>query len=104
DRRSGAVFVVPLESDEYRIPADGKLRVYRSRDRGESWQPLSRGLPDHAYMSVLRGAMDVDNLDPCGVYFGTTAGTIFASNDGGESWMQLPCTLPRILSVSVFTD
>ncbi len=105
DRRSGAVYVVPLESDEYRIPSEGKLRVYRSRDRGESWQPLSRGLPqERAYMNVLRGAMDVDHLDPCGVYLGTTAGTVYFSNDGGDSWSQLPCTLPRVLSVSVFPD
>lgn len=105
DRRSRAVYVVPLESDEYRMPPEGKLRVYRSRDGGESWQPLSRGLPqERAYMGVLRGAMDVDHLEPCGVYLGTTAGTVFVSNDGGESWTQLPYTLPRILSVSVFAD
>jgi photosystem II stability/assembly factor-like uncharacterized protein len=55
-------------------------------------------------MNVLRGAMDVDHLEPCGVYLGTTAGTVYVSNDGGDSWSQLPCTLPRILSVSVFAD
>jgi hypothetical protein len=48
--------------------------------------------------------MDVDNLDPCGVYFGTTAGTLHISTDAGDSWVQLPCNLPRILSVSVFAD
>ena len=55
-------------------------------------------------MGVLRSAMVVDDLDPCGVYLGTTAGTVFVSSDGGESWTQLPCTLPRVLSVSVFAD
>jgi hypothetical protein len=55
-------------------------------------------------MGVLRGAMDVDNLDPCGVYFGTTAGTVHISRDCGDSWVQLPCNLSRILSVSVFAD
>ena len=64
----------------------------------------SRDVAHGAYMGVLRGAMDVDHLDPCGVYVGTTAGTVFASNDAGDSWTQLPCTLPRVLSLSVFTD
>ena len=97
--------MVPLESDEYRMPPEGKFRVYRSRDGGDSWEALSKGLPqERAYMGVLRGAMDVDHLDPCGVYLGTTAGSVFVSNDGGDSWVQLPCTLPRVLSVSVFAD
>jgi photosystem II stability/assembly factor-like uncharacterized protein len=105
DRATRALFTVALESDEYRMPADGALRVCRSRDGGDSWECLTNGLPqNNAYMGVLRGAMDVDNLDPCGVYFGTTAGTVHISTDGGDSWVQLPCNLPRILSVSVFAD
>ena len=105
DRRTKTLYVVPLESDEYRIPKDGKFRVFRSRDGGDSWDPLSKGLPqEHAYMGVLRGAMDVDHLDPCGVYLGTTSGSVHISSDGGDSWAQLPCTLPRVMSVSVFTD
>ncbi len=104
DHRSKALYVIPLESDEYRTPVEAKLRVYRSRDSGDSWEPLTRGLPqEHAYMGVLRGALAVDDLAPCGVYFGTTAGTVFASGDAGETWKQLAGTLPRVLSLSVFT-
>ncbi len=105
DRRSRTLFVHPMESDEYRMPTDGKFRMFRSRDGGDSWEPLSNGLPQQrAYMGVLRGALDVDHLDPCGVYVGTTAGTVYASRDAGDSWTELPCTLPRVLSVSVFSD
>ena len=105
DRRSRALFVHPMESDEYRMPTDGKFRMFRSRDGGDSWESLSKGLPQQrAYMGVLRGALDVDHLDPCGVYVGTTAGTVYVSNDAGDSWTELPCTLPRVLSVSVFND
>ncbi|MHC4415996.1 MAG: WD40/YVTN/BNR-like repeat-containing protein [Planctomycetota bacterium] len=105
DRASKALYVVPLESDEYRIPVEGKLRVYRSRNGGDTWEPLSNGLPqEHAYMGVLRAALDVDHLEPGGVYLGTTAGTLHFSRDGGDSWAQLPWTLPRVLSVTVFSE
>ena len=105
DRRTRTLFVHPMESDEYRMPVDGQFRMYRSLDGGDCWEPLTNGLPQHgAYMGVLRGALDVDHLDPCGVYVGTTAGTVYVSNDAGDSWTQLPCTLPRVLSVSVFND
>ena len=105
DRTTRAIYVVPLESDEYRLPPEGQLSVYRSRNGGDSWESLRKGLPqENCYAGVLRSAMVVDHMKPCGVYLGTTAGTLHVSNDDGESWTQLPCTLPRILSISVFTD
>lgn len=102
DPASGSVFAVPLEGDNFRFPHDGKLRVYRTRDGGDHWEPLSEGLPDGAYTSVLRGAMALDRLDPCGVYLGTTGGAVYASRDAGDSWTALPCTLPKILCVEAF--
>lgn len=104
-RETKTLYAFPLESDEYRIPTDGKFRVFRSRDEGESWEPLTNGLPqENAYQGVLRGAMDTDDLDPCGVYVGSTSGTVHFSNDGGDSWQTLPCTFPRILTVRVFRE
>jgi len=103
DPKTKALFAVPLESDEYRFPPGGRLRVYRSLTCGDSWEPLGRGLPEeHAYALVLRGAMAVDGLDPAGVYFGTTAGGLYASRDGGQTWQALPVTLPRVLCVTAF--
>jgi photosystem II stability/assembly factor-like uncharacterized protein len=103
DARTGTLFSFPMESDEYRLPVEGKFRVYRSTDRGASWEPLTRGLPEHpTYAGVLRGAMSVDALDPAGVYIGSTSGEVYASNNLGESWQRLPCLLPRILSVDAF--
>ncbi len=105
DLRTRTLWVVPLESDEYRVPKDGGFSVYRSRDGADSWEEVSNGLPSsNAYMGVLRGAMAADSLDPCGVYVGTTSGSLHFSADAGESWREIPCTLPRILSVAAFAD
>ncbi|REJ81100.1 MAG: exo-alpha-sialidase [Acidobacteria bacterium] len=94
------LFVVPQKSDEQRTAIDGRLAVYRTSDGGDSWAALRSGLPDHTFQGVLRGAMATDALDPCGIYFGTTGGQVFASADAGESWRPLPGALPRISSVT----
>jgi hypothetical protein len=98
------VYVVPLTSDSERFPPEGRLRVYRSRSGGDEWEPLTRGLPqDHCYVNVLRDAMAVDALEPCGVYFGTTGGQVYGSADAGERWAPIVRDLPPVLSVEVQT-
>ena len=51
--------------------------------------------------NVLREGMAADMLEPAGVYFGTTAGTLFASADGGEHRNVIAEGFPRIQSVEV---
>jgi photosystem II stability/assembly factor-like uncharacterized protein len=98
------VYVVPITSDSLHYPPDGKLRVYRSRTGGNEWEALARGLPqEHCYVNVLRGAMAVDGLDKCGVYFGTTGGQVYASSDNGDTWNPIVRDLPAVLSVEVQT-
>ena len=105
DPRTRSLFAVPLESDEYRMPIEGRFRVYRSTDGAASWHPLGEGLPSTpTYAPVLRGAMAVDGLDPGGVYVGSTSGNVYATADGGESWQPLPLQLPRILSVEAYAE
>jgi hypothetical protein len=105
DARTRTLFSFPMESDEYRLPVEGKCRVFRSRTRGDSWEALGSGLPAGPYYgSVLRGSMAVDVLDPAGVYVGTTSGDVFVSADSGDSWQALDCRLPRILSVAAYVE
>ena len=54
-------------------------------------------------MNVLRDAMAVDSLDPCGVYVGTTGGQVYGSADGGDSWGPIVRDFPAVFSVEVQT-
>lgn len=93
------IYVVPEEADQYRLSIDGKFVVWRSRNAGETWEPLTNGLPEKAYLVALRGAMAVDTCADAGIYIGTTTGQIFASRDGGDSWYLLADFLPPIYSL-----
>jgi hypothetical protein len=96
------IFVVPIKSDSEHFPPDGKLRVFRSRTGGDDWEALTDGLPQRdCYVNVLRNAMAVDRLDPCGVYFGTTGGQVYVSPNGGDRWHAIVRDLPPVLSVEV---
>jgi len=98
------VYVIPITSDSEHYPPEGKLRVYRSRTGGNEWEPLTKGLPQQdCYVNVLRDATAVDTLEPCGLYFGTTGGQVYASADEGGSWTPIIQNLPRVLSVEVQT-
>jgi photosystem II stability/assembly factor-like uncharacterized protein len=98
------IYVVPIKSDSEHIPPDGKLRVYRSRTGGNEWEALTKGLPqENCFVNVLRDAMAVDSLDPCGVYFGTSGGQVYASADAGSRWSPIVRDLPPVFSVEVQT-
>ena len=101
------VYVVPVESDEFRCTCDGRLRIYRTRNAGASWEPLMRGLPQRgAHETVLRDAMTVDSFDPVGIYFGTRSGKLFSSADEGRTWQKILEGLPPVVCIrnAVFED
>ncbi len=98
------IYVIPIKSDSEHYPPEGKLRVYRSRTGGNEWEALTKGLPqEYCYVNVLRDALCVDALDPCGLYFGTTGGQVYGSADAGDSWSPIVRDLPAVLSVEVQT-
>jgi photosystem II stability/assembly factor-like uncharacterized protein len=94
------VFILPLESDEFRCVPEGKLRVYRTRDAGASWQPRELGLPQKdAFETVLRDALATEPSVPAGVYFGTRSGRVYGSADGGDTWRLVQDLLPPVVCV-----
>jgi hypothetical protein len=100
-RDADTLYLVPLNGDiKGRYVPEGKAAVWRTRDRGDTWTALRKGLPqENVFYGVLRQAMATDRLDPAGIYFGTSSGTLYASADEGDTWSPIADYLPTIVSV-----
>jgi len=63
--------------------------IYRTRDRGKTWQEISRGLPANGYVHVVKE-------DPVrrGLLFAGTERGAFVSFDDGDNWQSLQLNLP----------
>jgi hypothetical protein len=103
-RDPNTIWVFPMDSTDVwpRVSPDGHPAVYCSNNAGESWFRQDIGLPlRQAWFTVLRQAMTHDHLDSLGLYFGTSSGTIWISDNEGNSWRQLAIHLPYIYSLEV---
>jgi hypothetical protein len=90
---------VPAVKDERRIPVDARLVVTRTRDGGRHFQALHRGLPEGpAYDLVYRHALDIAS-DGERLAFGSTTGSLWVSEDQGDSWQTVSEHLPPVLCV-----
>jgi photosystem II stability/assembly factor-like uncharacterized protein len=98
-RDPDTAWVVPEEGAENRVTSGGRLGVYRTRDGGASWE--ERPAQERAWVAILRENGASDGLDPVGVYVGTQSGSVFASPDEGETWIEAARHLPPVLSVEV---
>jgi photosystem II stability/assembly factor-like uncharacterized protein len=96
-----SMYVIPMNSDGDRVTAEGRVRVYETRDAGMTWTARSDGLPDDGYLTVLRQAFSHDGGDPLGLYFGATSGEVFGSADAGLTWSIVARDLAPVLSVRV---
>ena len=98
-----SAFVIPMIGDGDRVTADGKVRVYGTRDAGETWTALAAGLPqENAYLTILRQAFGAEGEGPeLGLYFGATSGDVFGSGDGGANWFSVHERLAPVNSVRV---
>jgi photosystem II stability/assembly factor-like uncharacterized protein len=90
---------VPAVKDEKRYPKDARVVVNRTRDGGRSFETITKGLPQqHAYDLVYRHSLDVDDAGE-GLMFGSTTGSLWASQDGGDSWHTISSNLPPVYAV-----
>ena len=94
-----SAYVVPLNSDEDRVTAEGTVRVFETRDAGLTWAAHADGLPQGAFLTVLRQAFCQDGRDPLGLYLGATSGDVFGSADGGRTWAEVASGIAPVLSV-----
>jgi hypothetical protein len=95
------VYVVPLDPFTRTCPG-GAPAVWRSESGGSSWRKLAKGFPKKdGYFTVLRDAMDIDELANPALYFGTTTGQLWFGREGGEQWDCLFDSLPPINCVKV---
>ncbi len=100
DRSSDRLFIVPMESDENRVSAEGLFRVFMSDDGGDSWQVSGTGWDESpSYDTVLRNAMATDGEGT--VVVGTTGGNVWITRDAGDTWHRADLQLPRILSTEI---
>ena len=93
------VYLFPLNAGEGRYPTDGVAKVWRSKDAGETWEGLHKGLPESFFVGVMRDAMCVDTHDATGLYFGARNGAVWGSTDDGETWRPVVTDLPDVMSV-----
>jgi len=98
----GSVYVVPqqVNMEAFTVRASGQLTVYRSRDLGQTWEPLSEGLPVIENVTLYREGMATDLHAAGGVYIGTSDGRLLSTRDGGQCWEHLAEGLPPVRSVS----
>jgi photosystem II stability/assembly factor-like uncharacterized protein len=90
---------VPAVKDETRVPVDARVVVSRTRDAGKTWEVLREGLPqEHAYDLTLRHALDVDGSGDR-LAFGSTTGSLWVTENGGDSWMHVSAHLPPVYAV-----
>ena len=97
-----SAYLIPLTADTDRVTPDSRVRVYETRDGGDSWTARGGGLPqEHAYLTILREAFDwVGEGKALELYFGATSGDLFGSGDAGQSWSTVATRLPPVLSVA----
>jgi len=96
---ANTAFIIPIKADVFRVFPDGKAEVFRTTDAGETWFSASKGLPESdAYDNVLRDSFTSNGTS---IAFGTTGGSVYLSDNDGDSWETLANHLPRITCVRI---
>jgi hypothetical protein len=97
--RPGTAWFVPAEIDDLRVPVGDAVCAMRTTDDGASFNALRNGLPqEHAYHLVYRHSLAVSD-DGSTLAFGSTTGSVWISEDGGDTWSRLSAELPPVYCV-----
>jgi photosystem II stability/assembly factor-like uncharacterized protein len=72
----------------WRTSKDANAAVARSSDGGETWKILTGGLPGHLRSHIAAMALTVSNSGST-LFFGTTGGEIFCSENEGDNWESI---------------
>lgn len=97
--RPDTAWFVPAVKDECRVPVDGKIVVARTEDGGKRFVELRQGLPqEQAFDLVYRHGLDID-ASGNRLAMGSTTGSLWATEDGGESWETISAHLPPVYAV-----
>ncbi len=81
------------------MPRDGALAVSRTCDGGKTWETFREGLPQRdAYDLIYRHGLDVDETGTR-LVMGSTTGSLWVSENGGERWQLLNAHLPPVYAV-----
>jgi photosystem II stability/assembly factor-like uncharacterized protein len=101
-RDADTAWVFPMDGSTVwpRTSPGGAPCAYVTRDGGDTWKRLDSGLPmNQAWWTVKRQAMAADVGDPVGLYFGTTSGELWMSENEGKKWRAIAQHLPEIYAV-----
>jgi len=74
--------------DRHRLD-DQRPYLYRTRDFGKTWQPITNGIADHAFLRVVR-----EDIRKKGLLFAGTELGVYVSFDDGDHWQPLQLNLP----------
>jgi photosystem II stability/assembly factor-like uncharacterized protein len=81
--------VAYLSVSRFRLD-DLKPYIYRTRDCGQTWTPITAGLPGNAPVNTVR-----EDLVRRGLLFAGTENGVWVSFDEGDHWSSLQLNLPH---------
>ena len=96
----GKAYFVRLDGPA-RVTGEGYFQVHEWNDRAGKWRKLVSPGAFPGHFGVHREGVTTDNLEPPGIYVGTTTGQLFVSPDAGKTWRLIQYLFPGIHSVSV---
>ncbi len=83
--------IAPDEQTVYvTFSGTGTAHIWKSTDQGNTWAPLTSGLPDEPFNSIV-----IHPADPSVLYAGSDFG-VYSSFDAGATWAAYGAGLPRV--------